>query len=54
MGLFGFESCQIIGIFLRLECGQRGFNVSCSGIVGLHVGGHQLFIYLLYDCLKSS
>ena len=34
MRLFGFESCQIIGIF----------DVSCLGIVGLHMDGHELFI----------
>ena len=44
MGLFGFESCQIIGIFVRLECGLRRFNVSCLGIVGLHMSSHELFI----------
>ena len=48
MRLFGFESCQIIGIFVKLECGRRRFDVSCLGIVGLHMS------YLLYDRLKSS
>ena len=45
MGLFGFKSCQIIGIFVRLECGRRRFDVSCLGIVGLHMGGHELFMH---------
>ena len=40
VGLFGFESCQIIGIFVRLECGRRRFDVSCLGIVGLHMRDH--------------
>ena len=44
MGLFGFESCQIIGIFVRLECGRRRFDVSCLKIEGLHMSGHELFI----------
>ena len=45
MGLFGFESCQIIGIFVRLECGRRRFDVSCLKIVGLHMSGHEFNIY---------
>ena len=50
MRLFGFESCQIIGILVRLECGRR-FDVSCLGIVGLHMGGHELFIVLSFEKL---
>ena len=44
MGLFGFESCQIIGIFVRLECGRRRFDVFCLGIEELRMGGHELFM----------
>ena len=51
MGLFGFKSCQIIGIFVRLECGRRRFDVSCLGIVGLHMGGHELFIVRSFEKL---
>ena len=52
MHLFGFESCQIIGILVRLECGRRRFDVSCLGIVGLHMGGHE-FIVLSFEKLMS-
>ena len=55
MRLFGFESCQIIGILVRLECGRR-FDVSCLGIVGLpglHMGGHELFIVLSFEKLVT-
>ena len=48
MRLFGFESCQIIGILVGLECGRR-FDVSCLGIVGLPMGGHELFIVLSFE-----
>ena len=51
MGLFGFKSFQIIGIFVRLECGRRRFDVSCLGIVGLHMGGHELFIVRSFEKL---
>ena len=54
MGLLGFESCQIIGIFVRLECGRRRFNVSCfTGIAGLHMGGHELFIVRSFEKLMT-
>ena len=49
MRLFGLESCQIIGIFVRLECGRRRFDVSCLEIVGLHMGGHELFIVRSFE-----
>ena len=52
MRLFGFESCQIIGILVRLECGRR-FDVSCLGIVGLLMGGHELFIVLSFEKLVT-
>ena len=51
MRLFGFESCQIMGILVRLECGRRRFDVSYLGIVGLHMGGHELFIVLSFEKL---
>ena len=51
MGLFGFESCQIIGIFVRLECGRERFDVSCLKIVGLHMSGHELFIVRSFEKL---
>ena len=54
MRLFGFESCQIIGIFVRLECGRRRFDVSCLGIVGLHMGGHELFIVRSFEKLMTG
>ena len=47
MGLFGFESCQIIGNFVRLECGRR----IVIGIVGLHMRGHELFIVRSFEKL---
>ena len=53
MRLFGFESCQIMGILVRLECGRRRFDVSCLGIVGLHMGGHELFILLSFEKLMT-
>ena len=53
MRLFGFERCQIIGILVRLECGRRRFDVSCLGIVGLHMGGHELFIVRLFEKLMT-
>ena len=52
MRLFGFESCQIIGILVRLECGRR-FDVSCLEIVGLHMDGHELFIVLSFEKLVT-
>ena len=51
MRLFGFESCQIIGIFVRLECGRRRFDVSCLKVVGLHMSGHELFIVRSFENL---
>ena len=51
MGSFGFESCQIIVIFVRLECGRRRFDVSCLKIVGLHMSGHELFIVRSFEKL---
>ena len=53
MRLFGFESCQIIGIFVRLDCGRRRFDVSCLGIVGFHMGGHELLIVPSFEKLMT-
>ena len=53
MRLFGFESCQILCILVRLECGWRRFDVSCLGIVELHMGGHELFIVLSFEKLMT-
>ena len=51
MRLFEFESFQIIGIFVRLECGRRRFDVSCLKIVGLHMSAHELFIVRSFEKL---
>ena len=53
MRLFGFESCQLIGIFVRLECGRRRFDVSYLGIVGLHMGGHEFCIVRSFQKLMT-
>ena len=49
----GSRVAKIIGILARLECGWRRFDVSCLGIVGLHMGGHELFIVLSFEKLMT-
>ena len=53
MHLFGFKSCQIISILVRLECCWRRFDVSCLGMVGLHIGGDELFIVRSFEKLMT-